>query len=48
MSGIIADNVGRASGLVKAAAGGGKVLQAVYATWATELSTNKYKLCKCS
>ena len=29
MSGIIADNVGRASGLVKAAAGGGKVLQVV-------------------
>ena len=29
MSGIISDNVGRASGLVKAAGGGGKVLQVV-------------------
>ena len=32
MSGIIADNVGRASGLVKAAAGGGKILQVVGTT----------------
>ena len=32
MSGIISDNLGRASGLIKAAAGGGKVLQAVIGT----------------
>ena len=29
MSGIISDNVGRASGLVKAAGGGGKILQVI-------------------
>jgi len=32
MSGIISDNVGRASGLVKAAGGGGKLVQYVEAT----------------
>jgi len=32
MSGIITDNLGRATGLIKAAGGGGKVLQVVTAT----------------
>jgi hypothetical protein len=32
MSGIISDNIGRASGLIKAAGGGGKVLQCLSAT----------------
>ena len=40
MGGVVSDNVGRASGLVKAsAAGGGKVLQVVGATHATESAT---------
>ena len=39
MSGKITDNIGRSSGLVKAAAGGGKVLQAVQATNTTTGST---------
>ena len=38
MGGIVSDNLGRASGLVKAGAGGtGKVLQVVGATHATEV-----------
>ena len=40
MSGILTDNLGRGSGLMKAAAGGGKVLQAVYATWSGEFTTS--------
>jgi len=39
MSGIITDNVGRGSGLVKAAGGGGKVLQAFYASSANQYYT---------
>ena len=38
MSGIISDNVGRASGLIKSAGGGGKVLQVVTATSNTHVS----------
>tara|TARA_Y100001951_G_C11219469_1_gene227848 strand:+ start:65 stop:547 length:483 start_codon:yes stop_codon:yes gene_type:complete len=41
MGGVVSDNLGRASGLVKAvSAGGGKVLQVVGATHATESETN--------
>ena len=36
MSGIISDNQGRSSGLVKSAGGGGKILQIVSATDSTE------------
>ena len=42
MSGIITDNVGRSSGLVKSAGGGGKILQvqhAIYSTQATSSSS---------
>jgi len=39
MSGIISDNLGRASGLIKAAGGGGKVLQVVQGTSSTGDST---------
>ena len=39
MSGIISDNQGRSSGLVKAAAGGGKVLQVVTDTDVTNRTT---------
>jgi len=39
MSGIIADNVGRSSGLVKSAGGGGKVLQVVTDTLTTTATT---------
>ena len=37
MTGIITDNLTKASGLIKAAGGGGKVLQIVSATHATEV-----------
>ena len=40
MSGIISDNVGRSSGLVKAAGGGGKVLQVVEGELTTEASSS--------
>ena len=36
MSGVTADNVGRSSGLVKAAGGGGKIGQVVYTSFTTE------------
>ena len=39
MSGKITDNLGRSSGLIKAAAGGGKVLQCITATDVTVRST---------
>ena len=39
MTGIITDNVGRSGGLIKAAGGGGKILQVVSATESTERST---------
>jgi len=39
MSGIISDNVGRATGLIKSAGGGGKVLQVVSATSVTVVTT---------
>ena len=39
MSGIISDNLGRASGLIKAAGGGGKVLQVVADTDVTGRTT---------
>ena len=38
MSGIISDNVGRATGLIKAAGGGGKILQVVSASDTTSRS----------
>ena len=40
MSGIIADNVGRASGLLKSAGGGGKLLATVFKGWDTISSLN--------
>jgi len=33
MSGVLSDNVGRAGGLIKAAGGGGKILQVVHTTF---------------
>jgi len=39
MSGIISDNVGRSTGLIKAAGGGGKVLQVVTASDSTSRTT---------
>jgi len=39
MSGIISDNVGRATGLIKAAGGGGKILQVIDVSWKTATSS---------